>query len=158
MFGVVWGTASVVFLLAWGIGVQEMLEAGLSRAGKNVVMAWPGKIGEDYTPAGDRRELWFTRADVEQVRRRVRLAEAVVGEGRFWGPVGHGQTTLSTDVRGVDPASLEMHGTTIAVGRAILPGDLSHRRRVAVLGDRLRRRLLGASGGVGATVRIRGQS
>ena len=97
MFGIVWGTAAVVFLMSWGIGVQRMLEAGLSRAGKNLVMAWAGKIGEDYTPAGDRRELWFTRADVDAVRRRVRLAEAVVGEGRFWGAVSHGQTTLSTD-------------------------------------------------------------
>jgi putative ABC transport system permease protein len=158
MFGVVWGTASVVFLLSWGLGVQEMLEAGLSRAGKNVVLIWPGKIGEDYTPAGDRRELWFTRADVEQVRRRVRLAVAVVGEARFWGSVGHGQSTRATDVRGVEPASLDMHGTAIAAGRPILDGDLVGRRRVVVLGDRLRRDLLGASGGVGATVRIRGQS
>ncbi len=158
MFGVVWGTASVVFLLSWGIGVQQMLEDGLSRAGKNVVLVWPGKIGEDYTPAGDRREIWFTRADVEQVRRRVRLAVTVVGEGRFWGSVGHGQNTLAADVRGIEPASMDMHGTTIVAGRPILAGDLSARRRVVVLGDRLRRQLLGASGGVGATVRIRGQS
>ena len=41
MFGVVWGTASVVFLLSWGIGVQRMLEDGLSRAGKNR-RAWSG--------------------------------------------------------------------------------------------------------------------
>ncbi|MEO6026204.1 MAG: ABC transporter permease [Candidatus Binatia bacterium] len=158
MFGIVWGTASVVFLMSWGLGVQAMLEAGLARAGKNVVMAWPGKIGEEYTPAGDRRELWFTRADVDGVRRRVRLAEAVVGEGRFWGPIGHGQTTLSTDVRGVEPASMDIHGTAIAAGRAISGADLRQRRRVVVIGERLRRRLLGGSGVVGATVRIRGQS
>jgi putative ABC transport system permease protein len=158
MFGVVWGTASVVFLLSWGIGVQHMLEDGLSRAGKNVVLVWPGKIGEAYTPAGDRRELWFTRADVEQVRRRVRLAVTVVGEGRFFGSVGHGQKTLAADVRGVEPASMTMHGTTIVAGRPIINGDLVARRRVVVLGDRLRGQLLGATGGVGATVRIRGQS
>ncbi len=158
MFGVVWGTASVVFLLSWGLGVQRMLEDGLSRAGKNVVLAWAGKIGEDFTPAGDRRELWFTRADVEAVRNRVRLAVGVVGESRFWGAVGHGQTTLSTDVRGVEPAGMEMHGTAIAAGRPILDGDLRGRRRVTVLGDGIRRRLLGGSGGVGATIRIRGQS
>lgn len=158
MFGIVWGTASVVFLMSWGIGVQRMLEAGLSRAGKNVVMAWPGKIGEDYTPAGDRRELWFTRADVDAVRSRIRLAELVVGEGRFWGSIGHGQVMLSTDVRGVELASMALHGTAIASGRPIVEGDLRQRRRVVVLGDRLRRRLLGPSGGVGATIRIRGQS
>lgn len=158
MFGIVWGTASVVFLLSWGIGVQEMLEAGLSRAGKNVVLAWPGKIGESYTPAGDRRELWFTRTDVAAVRQRSRLAVAVIGEGRFWGALGHGQTTVSTDVRGIEPASMDLHGTAMAAGRPIVDGDLRKRRRVVVLGDRLRRRLLGADGGAGATVRIRGQS
>src|SRR5690349_13684768 len=83
MFGVVWGTASVVFLLSWGLGVQRMLEEGLSRAGKNLVHAWPGQIGENFTPAGDRRELWFTREDVDAVRRQSRLATMVAGESRF---------------------------------------------------------------------------
>src|SRR5215470_15566017 len=84
MFGIVWGTASVVFLLSWGLGVQRMLEDGLSRAGKNLVQARAGHIGEDFTPAGDRRELWFTREDVDLVRRRARLATMAVGESRFW--------------------------------------------------------------------------
>ena len=53
-----------------------MLEDGFARAGKNLVQAWPGKIGEDFTPAADRRELWFTRDDVEAVRQRARLAVA----------------------------------------------------------------------------------
>jgi putative ABC transport system permease protein len=154
----VWGTASVVFLMSWGLGVRQMLEDGLSRAGKNLVLVWPGKIGEDFTPAGDRRELWFTLADVDAVRRHVRLATAVTAESRFWGSIGHGQTTLSADVRGVEPRGLELHGSAIAAGRPILPADLAARRRVAVLGARMRTRLLGARGGVGAGVRIRGQS
>ena len=121
-----------------------MLEDGLSRAGKNLVMAWPGKIGEDFTPAGDRRELWFTRADVEDgpparaLRRSGRRRSRASG-----GSVGHGQTMLSTDVRGVEPAGMEMRGAAIAAGRPILEGDLAARRRVAVLGDGVRRRLLG---------------
>lgn len=157
MFGVVWGTASVVFLLSWGLGVQRMLEEGLSRAGKNLVQARPGQIGEDFTPAGDRRELWFTRADVDVVRRQARLATMVAGESRFWGSVAHGQTTTSRDVRGVEPASFELHGVAIAAGRPISVDDVRGRKRVAVLGDRSRQRLLGAGGGVGATVKIRGQ-
>jgi putative ABC transport system permease protein len=157
MFGIVWGTASVVFLLSWGLGVQRMLEEGLSRAGKNLVQAWPGHIGEDFTPAGDRRELWFTREDVDVVRRQARLATLVAGESRFWGSVAHGQTTMSRDVRGVEPASLDLHGLGLASGRPVSADDMRGRKRVAVLGDRTRERLLGASGGVGATIKIRGQ-
>ncbi len=157
MFGVVWGTASVVFLLSWGLGVQRMLEDGLSRAGKNLVQARPGHIGEDFTPAGDRRDLWFTRADVDAVHRQSRLATMVAGESRFWGPVAHGQTTLSRDVRGVELPSFDLHGVTLADGRPISADDVRGRKRVAVLGERSRARLLGTSGGVGATIKIRGQ-
>src|SRR5262245_17876698 len=139
MFGVVWGTASVVFLMSWGLGVQRTLESGFSRAGKNLVQAWPGKIGENFTPAADRRELWFTTSDVDAVRQRARLAVATAAESRFWGPVGHGQTTLSTDVRGVEPAVMDLRGVAIGAGRPITRADLRGRRRVAVLGERLRR-------------------
>ena len=159
MFGVVWGTASVVFLMSWGLGVQRTLEAGFSRAGKDLVQAWPGKVGEEFTPAADRRELWFTMADVEALRQRARLAVAVAAESRFWGPVGHGQATLSADVRGVEPGGAALRGVTLAAGRPITRADLHARRRVAVLGDRLRTRLLGpAGGGVGTTITIRGRS
>ena len=157
MFGVVWGTASVVFLLSWGLGVQRMLEDGFSRAGKNLVLAWPGKIGEDFSAAVDRRELWFTRADVDAVRQRSRLAVAVAGESDFWGRVAHGARTLSMDVRGVEPRTMDLHGTTIAAGRPITRDDVRRRRTVAVLGARARDRLLGVTAGIGATIRVRGR-
>jgi putative ABC transport system permease protein len=158
MFGVVWGTASVVFLMSWGLGVQRTLESGFSRAGKNLVQARAGQIGENFTPAADRRELWFTRKDVEAVRQRSHLAVAVAAESRLWGPIGHGQTTLSADVRGVESGAMDLRGVALGAGRPIMRSDVRARRRIAVLGERLRRRLLGPAGGVGATIRIRGQS
>jgi hypothetical protein len=42
----------------------------------------------------------------------------------------------------------------LAAGRDITRTDLEHRRRVAVLGDRLRRKLLGAHGGLSSWVRV----
>ena len=158
MFGVVWGTASVVFLMAWGLGMQRTLESGLSRAGKNLVQVRAGHIGENFTPATDRRELWLTLRDAEALRMRSRLADRVATESRFWGSAGHGQNTLSTDIRGVEPGAMALRGVTIAAGRPILRGDLLTRRRVAVLGEKFRGRLLGPTGGVGATIRIRGHS
>jgi putative ABC transport system permease protein len=156
MFGVVWGTASVVFLLAWGLGVQRMLEDGYARVGKNLVTLWPGLVGEDYSPAGDRRWLWLTMADVEAVRRRARLPALVVGEARMWRVVSFRQRGLSLDVRGVEPGEMALRGVRLASGRTFVRDDLDHRRRVAVLGDEARHRLLGAEGGVGSWVRIGG--
>jgi putative ABC transport system permease protein len=156
MFGVVWGTASVVFLVAWGLGVQRMLEAGYGRVGKNLVQAWAGVIGEQFTPAADRRQLWFTLDDVRTLRRRAHLAEMVLGESRLWRVVVYRERALSRDVRGVEPAHVALRGVRVQAGRGIGRVDVDHRRRVAVLGDDARRRLLGPAGGVGSWIRIGG--
>jgi putative ABC transport system permease protein len=63
---------------------------------------------------------------------------------------------LSRDVRGVEPRHMALRGTRIAAGRAISPADLTSRRRVAVLGDGARKRLLGPEGRLGDTIHILG--
>jgi putative ABC transport system permease protein len=157
LFGVVWGTASVVFLLSWGLGVQKMVEDGFFRIGKNVVQAFAGKIGEDYTPAVDRRAIWFTLEDVETLRRRARLPDLVAGEAMYFGVAAYGQKAYSVDVRGVEHHHFDLRGVRVSAGRALSHADLDHRRRVAVLGDTARRRVLGPEGGIGAWIRIDGR-
>ncbi len=157
MFGVVWGTASVVFLLSWGLGVQRMLEHGFSKVGKNVFQVWAGNIGEDFTAATDRRHLWLTLEDVDVLRKRMRLAERVAAETRNFRIAAFRQKALSVDVRGVEPQHLDLRGVPLAAGRGLTRSDLDQRRRVALLGDKARRRLLGPQAGVGAWIRIEGR-
>ena len=57
MFGIVWGTASVIFLVGWGEGSRAALEHGFFKAGKNMGEVWAGKVSEEFTPAVDRRFL-----------------------------------------------------------------------------------------------------
>lgn len=156
LLGLVWGTASVIFLVSWGEGVTRMLEAGFFKAGKNLGQVWAGRIGEDFTPAIDRRYLWLTYADVERVRRRARLAEVVAGETREYLPLAFREHAENVEVRGVEPAGTEIRGVPVAAGRGIVPSDLDHRRRVLVLGHDTRGRLLGPRGGVGSWVRVAG--
>ena len=157
LFGIVWGTASVVFLLSWGLGVRVMLEAAYERVGHNLVQVFPGQIGSDFTPASDRRLLWLTLDDVAALRARVRLSRLVLPESQAFREVGYRQTTTSLNIRGVEPDNVELRGVKIASGRGISRDDLHHRRRVAVLGTKARERLLGPHGGVGSTIRIAGQ-
>jgi putative ABC transport system permease protein len=156
LFGFVWGTAAVIFLMGWGDGLTVMLERGFAKTGRNMGILYAGKIGENFTPAADRRYLWFTTEDIEVSRRRAKLAEVVAGESQKFGVGAFRQTTLSVDIRGVEPETLEIRGVPLAAGRGIRRTDLEHRRRVAVLGDRLRRKLLGARGGLGSWIRVNG--
>jgi putative ABC transport system permease protein len=157
LFGIVWGTASVVFLISWGLGVRAMMEESYGRVGRNLVQVFPGQIGSDFTPASDRRVLWFTLDDVKALRERVRLSSLVLPESHVFRQVGYRQNTTSLNVRGVEPENVQLRGVRLAAGRPITRDDLHHRRRVAVLGTQARERLLGPHGGVGSTIRIAGQ-
>ena len=157
LFGIVWGTASVVFLISWGLGVRAMMEDCYGRVGRNLVQVFPGQIGSDFTPAADRRLLWITLDDVDAIRARVRLSSLVLPESQTFRSVGFRQTTTSLNIRGVVPENVELRGVEVSAGRAITRDDLHHRRRVAVLGSKARERLLGPHGGVGSSIRIAGQ-
>jgi putative ABC transport system permease protein len=157
MFGVVWGTAAVIFLVSWGNGVQVMMERGFFKAGKNLGEVWAGRVSEDFTPAVDRRYLWFELEDLEALRRRARLPLLIGGEAWRMLPAAYKQSAMNVDLRGVEPETMELRGVPLAAGRGISRSDVDHRRRVAVLGDNVRRRLLGAQGGLGSWVRIAGK-
>jgi putative ABC transport system permease protein len=157
LFGVVWGTASVVFLMSWGEGVTRMLDRGFMKTGKNMAVMWPGKMSEEFTPASDRRWLWFTSDDLAVLRRRARLPELIAGEWWEFLPATHAARGLSADVRGIEPEMMDIRQIPLAAGRGITRADLVHRRRVAVLGSKTRQNLLGPGEGVGARFRLGGQ-
>ena len=157
LFGIVWGTAAVIFLGGWGDGVRVMIERGFFKTGRNMGTAWAGRIGEDFTPAADRRTLWFNQQDLEALRRRTRLSDLVGGELWEIGAATHGGRARITDLRGMDPEAIEIRGVPLAAGRRITRGDLEHRRRVVLLGDEVRRLLLRPGEGVGTWIRIEGK-
>jgi putative ABC transport system permease protein len=157
LFGLVWGTASVIFLVGWGRGVTAMLERGFFKAGKNMGEVWAGRVSEEFTPAVDRRYLWYTIDDVAALRRRARLPEVIAAESWEMLPATYRQRAINLDIRGIDPELMEIRGVRVAAGRGITRSDLDHRRRVVVLGDKTRRRLLGPEGRVGSWLRIAGK-
>ena len=156
LFGLVWGTAAVILLVSWGEGVRVMLERGFFKAGKNMGEVWAGRISEDFTPAVDRRYLWYTIEDLEVLRRRARLPLLIGGETDEMLPTTYRQRALNVEVRGIEPEVMEIRGVPLAAGRGISRPDVDHRRRVAVIGDTVRRKLLGANGGLGSWIRIAG--
>jgi putative ABC transport system permease protein len=156
LFGLVWGTAAVIFLSSWGEGVRRMNEAAFQRAGKNLMQAWAGRVSETFSPAADRRWLWYSREDVEVLRARARLPELVAGEVKTYAPAAFRQRAFNFEIRGVEPEGIAIRGAPLEAGRFLSRSDLEHRRRVVVIGQRARERLLGAEGGVGSIVRLDG--
>ena len=128
----------MIFLVGWGEGVRVMLERGFFKAGKNMGEVWAGRVSEDFTPAVDRRYLWWTIDDVELLRRRAKLPELIGAESWEMLPVAFGPRAIHVDVRGLDPEAMAVRGVPLAAGRGITRADVEHRRRVVVLGDKVR--------------------
>jgi putative ABC transport system permease protein len=141
LFGLVWGTAAVIFLVSWGRGLQEMMEIAFARAGKNVIFAIAAHVKEDYSPAADRRYLWFLAEDLGALRRRAHLIDLVAGEMSLFRNAAFGARSAGLNIRGVEPENFEIRGVGIAEGRAISRADGTLRRRVAVIGHTAQERL-----------------
>lgn len=157
LFGLVWGTAAVIFLVGWGAGVKTMVERGFAKTGKDMGQIWAGRIGEEFTPAVDRRHLWIAWDDVLHARRRARIATRIGAEVRRYRSATSGQRSLNMEIRGVGPVSQAIRDVPLAAGRPIGQADLDHRRRVAILGADARRDLLGPGGRLGDRFRIDGK-
>lgn len=156
MFGVVWGTASVVLLVGWGIGVHGMVDSGMQKAGKNLVFVLPGRVGEDLSTADERRVLSFDLEDAQALRASSRHAEQVSAELELWRYVRHGARGRSVDVRGIEPEMQELRGSVAAAGRLLTRDDLRFHRRVALIGQTARQRLLGPRPAIGARLNFDG--
>lgn len=156
-FGIVWGTASVILLVGWGVGVHRMVDRGMQKVGKNLVFVMAGRIGEDLSPAEERRQLLFEMEDVEAVRRSARHIERISADIMLWSAARRGSTLRVTNVRGVEPDMRDLRDVTIAAGRFLTADDLRFQRRVAVLGQKARERLFGPRPALGASVVLDGR-
>ena len=158
MFGIVWGTASVVLLVGWGVGAHRMTDRGLQKVGKNLVYIMAGRIGEDLAPADERRVLHLEMDDVDAVRASARRVEVASAEVLQFMLVRYGAASRMTDVRGIEPAMQQLRGVTLAAGRFISADDVRFQRRVAVIGQTARQRLLGPRPAVRQRLDLNGRS
>src|SRR5215470_17042102 len=157
MFGIVWGTASVVLLVGWGVGVHDMSDRGIQKLGKNLLWLLPGRVGEDLSPADERRALHFRMEDVRAFRTAALRAERVSAEVSQWMHARCGSSGHNVVVRGVEPSMRELRGVPLAAGRFIAPDDERFGRRVAVVGCTARERLFGSRPPLGGHVELGGQ-
>ncbi len=156
--GIIWGTASVVLLVGWGVGVHGMVDTGMQKVGRNLVYLIPGRISDDLSPADERRQLFFDLDDAKALRASASHIELISGEMEDFMYAASGTSSHLVDVRGVEQQMKQLRGVTIAEGRWISHEDVSMARRVAVLGQTARDRLLARRPVIGEQIDLNGQS
>jgi putative ABC transport system permease protein len=143
---ILWGTMSIMLLLAFGEGMKVQFNKNLKGLGEGIVILWGGQTSIPYAGFGKGRKIWLHPDDVDYLRYRMPELEIVAGEYIRWGaPIRHGTQLISERINGLYPEYADMRNFRPRMGgRMINNIDMELRRRVAFLGSHVKDRLFGA--------------
>ncbi|MDZ7315209.1 MAG: ABC transporter permease [candidate division KSB1 bacterium] len=157
LFGLVWGTMTVVLLLSFGTGVEKSMKKNMHGMGERIAIVWPGTTTKAWQGYNYGRRIRFTMADIELLRREIGEFSAISGEYIYYErPIRNGDRIAKPPVTGVMPEyGLMRNIIECDGGRWINEMDMAEKRRVVFLGNAIRDLLFGENAdAVGKTVFI----
>ena len=73
MFGIIWGTMTVIILLAFGVGVQKQMSKNMHGIGEGIAIVWPGSTSIPFEGYG--RDRRIRPVQLARPARKVPLAQ-----------------------------------------------------------------------------------
>ncbi len=157
LFGMVWGTAAVSLLLAFGDGLHEQAIKNNSGIGSNVVIGFPSRTSMPFEGLAKGRYVLLDDSDIRLLRQKAYGIEFISVEYSAGLKLQRGAKVLSVSVSGVEPDFGEIRNLIPAEGgRFINHLDQKKRRRVAFLGDELAEQVFGDEAPVGQYIQLQG--
>jgi len=156
MLSIVWGVASLMLLLAYGHGFEAALNKAFQQIGKDLVVVFPGQTSLQAGGERSGRHIPLTLTDVEAIQEGVPTVEAVSPEVRWWCECSFDFRSRVYPVSGVYACFERIRNMELAEGRFLSADDVLHRRRVAVIGDNLRKELFSGLPPVGRDIKFNG--
>lgn len=157
LFGLVWGTISLVVLLAFGFGLKGAMSKNMHGMGEGLVILFGGRTGMPFEGFTRGRVIQFREEDAALLQKEIANIATITPEYRRWSvPIRKDDKVFNANIGGVDVAYGEMrHQIPQPGGRWIDNLDLKERRRIAFIGDKLKNFLFGEQDpAVGKTIFI----
>lgn len=145
-FGIVWGTAAVVIMMALGTSVRRQNLVNMRGMGDAVILLFPGSTTRPYRGFGVDRQIRLEASDVMRLRQQVPEVARISEEYARWDAVLRvGDKVRSPLVSGVNVEYGDIRNEIPRPGgRWFNARDLDERRRVVFLGDKVGEFLFGA--------------
>lgn len=161
-FGVFWGIFLLMVMLGSGAGLRNGVMRGFSNGATNSLFLWTQRTQKPWAglPAG--RPLQLTNADVQAIRDKVPEVELVAPRNQLGGfgggnNVTRGRKAGAFSVMGDYPEIQRIQSFAVEQGRFLNALDLEERRKVAVIGTRVRDVLFQrGENPVGQSISVRG--
>ncbi len=143
-FGILWGTAATIILVAFGEGLYKHQMKRFHGLGNRITIVWPGTTSKPFKGLPKSRTIRFTDDDVDMLKKEIRGISLASPEYSRSAPITYERKTLSQNLKGVYPEwGLMRNIIPEAGGRFINEIDHLYRKRVVFLGTRIRDKLFG---------------
>jgi putative ABC transport system permease protein len=161
-FGVFWGIFMLMVMLGSGNGLWNGVREGFSDGATNSLFVWSQTTSKPYRGMPVGRAIEFDMGDTEAIRQQVPDVEVLCPRNQLGGfrggnNVTRGVKTGAFNVNGDFPEIARLESVRIVGGRFLDPMDLAERRKVAVIGARVKEILFAKNEDpLGQHVRING--
>ncbi len=158
VFGIVWGTVAISLLLAFGTGMHKQMIKNTAGLGDRILIGWPGLTSKPWEGLGKGRRIRLAEEDIDHARLTATGLRAISTEYSNTMRVVYGTKTIAVDISGVAPVFGEMRNMIPDWGgRFINDLDMQNNRRVAFIGNQLKKDLFGEDDdAAGKTVIVNG--
>jgi putative ABC transport system permease protein len=155
MLGIIIGIGAVITMVALGEGAQQQVQRQLASLGTNVLTVRPGAEVFGRIDRGDSR---MTARGAVAIREESTQIQAISPEMQRRQQVAYLNSNANLQILGVWPDYFPIQNHRITHGRYFSQSEEQGRRRVAVVGASVARRLGDRASGslIGETIRIRG--
>lgn len=145
-FGVLWGIFILVILLAAGKGLENGVKQGFGGMATNSMFMWAQTPSKPYKGLPKGRRYNFKTGDVAAIRENVpnlRFISPRNQSGGFGGTnnVVRGLKTGAYNIYGDYPEMIQQDPMDITSGRFINYSDINDNRKVAVIGEGVKREM-----------------
>ncbi|MCK6506487.1 ABC transporter permease [Myxococcota bacterium] len=155
MLGVVIGVASVVVMVAIGMGAQAEIQARIDNLGTNMIIVTPGTSSRGGVSGGAGSMNRLTVDDAELLRREGQLLSAVTPVIFTRTRILQGGMNWFTTIYGVDTTYEQIRTWPVDSGRWFTAEELRSNRKVCLLGATVAGNLFPEGDPVGQSVRLR---
>jgi len=155
---VAWGTFMLALLLGAGRGLENGVEWEFRDGAIAAIWVRSGQTSVPYAGRSPGRDVRFKNEDYDAIARQIPGVEHLSGRFYLWGEfqVSYGNKHSSFDIRGTHPGHRYVEKTILSRGRFLNDADVRARRKVAVIGTKVREALFGKEDPIGKHIGIRG--
>jgi putative ABC transport system permease protein len=155
MFGISWGIASIVFMIAIGEGFKAGYRNMMYSLGTDIVILWSGRTSSQAGGQRAGRDVRFDYEDVKAIQDECYAVKHVTAELSSGLPMKSAFNSGVFSTHGITPIYQQIRSIKLQSGRLITEEDMKAARNVCVIGDEVKKQLFASRQAVGTQVSIR---